>query len=74
MSTVEAVLMVDETDTPTVQVGQKALLNIDAYPARTFDGLVTEVGNSPILRTTRTSGPLKPSSAFRGSTERSGRP
>jgi HlyD family secretion protein len=50
MSTVQAVLMVDETDTPAVQVGQKALLNIDAYPGRTFDGLVTEVGNSPILR------------------------
>jgi HlyD family secretion protein len=50
MSTVEAVLMVDETDTPTVQIGQKALLNIDAYPGRTFDGLVTEVGNSPILK------------------------
>ncbi len=50
MSTVEAVLMVDETDTPTVQLGQKALLNIDAYPGRTFDGLVREVGNSPILK------------------------
>jgi HlyD family secretion protein len=50
MSTVEAVLMVDETDTPSVQLGQKALLAIDAYPGRTFDGLVTEVGNSPILR------------------------
>ena len=50
MSTVQAVLMVDETDTPSIQVGQKALLSIDAYPARTFEGLVTEVGNSPILR------------------------
>lgn len=50
MSTVEAVLMVDETDTPTVQVGQKALLNIDAYGGRTFNGVVTEVGNSPILK------------------------
>ena len=50
MSTVEAVLMVDETDTPTVQVGQKTLLGIDAYPGRPFEGLVTEVGNSPILR------------------------
>lgn len=50
MSTVEAVLMVDETDTPTVQLGQRALLSIDAYPGRTFDGLVTEVGNSPILK------------------------
>jgi HlyD family secretion protein len=48
MSTVQAVLMVDETDTPSVQVGQKALLQVDAYPGRTFDGVVTEVGNSPI--------------------------
>jgi HlyD family secretion protein len=50
MSTVEAVLMVDETDTPTVRIGQKALLDIDAYPGRTFEGLVTEIGNSPILK------------------------
>ena len=50
MSTVQAVLMVDETDTPSIEVGQKALLSIDAYPGRTFEGLVTEVGTSPILR------------------------
>jgi HlyD family secretion protein len=50
MSTVQAVLMVDETDTPSIEVGQKALLSIDAYPGRTFEGLITEVGNSPILR------------------------
>ena len=50
MSTVQAVLMVDETDTPSVVVGQKALLTIDAYSGRTFEGEVVEVGNSPILR------------------------
>jgi HlyD family secretion protein len=50
MSIVQAVLMVDETDTPTVQVGQKALLTIDAYGGKTFQGIVTEVGNSPILK------------------------
>jgi HlyD family secretion protein len=50
MASVQAVLMVDETDTPTVQVGQKAVLQIDAYPGRTFEGLVTEVGHSPILK------------------------
>jgi HlyD family secretion protein len=50
MSSVQAVLMVDETDTPNVQVGQRALLLIDAYPGQTFDGVVTEVGQSPILR------------------------
>lgn len=50
MSSVLAVLMVDETDTPTVQVGEKALLTIDAYPGQTFEGAITEVGHSPILR------------------------
>jgi HlyD family secretion protein len=48
MSTVQAVLMVDETDTPSIAVGQKALLSMDSYPDRRFDGIVTEVGSSPI--------------------------
>jgi HlyD family secretion protein len=50
MSEVEAVMMVDETSVPEVKVGQKANLNIDAYPNRTFEGLVTEVGSSPIAK------------------------
>jgi len=50
MSTVQAVLMVDETDTPNIAVGQKALLTLDSYPGRKFDGVVTEVGHSPIQR------------------------
>jgi HlyD family secretion protein len=50
MSSVLAVLMVDETDTTNVQVGQRALLTIDAYQGKTFEGLVTEVGSSPILK------------------------
>jgi HlyD family secretion protein len=50
LSSVLAVLMVDETDTTTVQVGQKALLTIDAYQGQTFAGVVTEVGSSPILK------------------------
>jgi len=49
MATVEAVMMVDETDVPNVKIGQKALVNVDAYPNHPFDGLVTEVGSSPIL-------------------------
>ena len=44
MSTVQAVLMVDETDTPNIAVGQKAMLTLDSYPGRKFDGVVTEVG------------------------------
>jgi HlyD family secretion protein len=50
MSTVQAVLMVDETDTPSIAVGQKAMLALDSYPGRKFDGEVTEVGHSPIQR------------------------
>jgi len=31
-------------------VGQKAMLALDSYPGRKFDGEVTEVGHSPIQR------------------------
>jgi HlyD family secretion protein len=51
MSVVEAVIEVDETDMPAVKLGQKAKVTIDAYPNKTFDGLVTEAGSSPISRT-----------------------
>ena len=50
MSVVEAVMEVDETDIPSVKVGQRATVTIDAYPNKTFPGLVTEVGSSPIKR------------------------
>jgi HlyD family secretion protein len=49
MSVVETELEVDETSVPAVRVGQEARIRIDAYPNRTFQGLVTEVGGSPIL-------------------------
>jgi len=52
MSVVEAEVEVDETSIPSVTVGQEALVRIDAYPNRTFTGVVTEVGNSPILAAT----------------------
>ena len=48
MGEVEAVMMVDETSVPQVKVGQTASLSIDAYPNRTFQGVVTDVGSSPI--------------------------
>lgn len=51
MASVEAVLMVDETDVPSVRVAQKALLSIEAYPDRAFEGTVTQVENSPISKT-----------------------
>jgi HlyD family secretion protein len=51
MSDVEAVMMVDETSTPQVKVGQTAELTIDAYPGKKFKGVVTDVGSSPIPKT-----------------------
>jgi HlyD family secretion protein len=48
MSVIEAEVEVDETDIPTVVLGQEARVTIDAVPDRTFRGRVTEIGNSPI--------------------------
>jgi HlyD family secretion protein len=48
MSVIEAEVEVDETDIPTVSLGQTAKITIDAVPDRTFSGRVTEIGNSPI--------------------------
>jgi HlyD family secretion protein len=50
MSAVEAEMEVDETSIPAVKVGQDAQVRVDAYPNRTFDGVVTEVGSSPLLQ------------------------
>lgn len=48
MSILEAEVEVDETDIPTVQLGQTAKVTIDALPGQTFTATVTEIGNSPI--------------------------
>lgn len=51
MSVVETELEVDETSIPNVKTGQEAVVRIDAYPNQAFSGVVTEVGSSPLLRT-----------------------
>jgi len=51
MSIIEAEVEVDETDIPGVKIGQKAVIRIDAVPNQSFNGKVTEVGNSPIQAT-----------------------
>ena len=48
MSVVEAEMEVDETSIPSVALGQEARVRLDAYPNRTFRGVVTEVGSSPM--------------------------
>ncbi len=51
MSAIQAEIEVDETDIPTVALGQTAVVTIDAVPNRSFKGRVTEIGNSPIQTT-----------------------
>jgi HlyD family secretion protein len=51
MSKVEAEMEVDEASIPAVKVGQEAQVRIDAYPNQVFQGVVTEVGGSPIAQT-----------------------
>ncbi len=48
MSVIEAEVEVDETDIPNVSLGQRAKVTIDAVEGKTFNGRVTEIGNSPI--------------------------
>lgn len=51
MSVIQAEVEVDETDIPTLKLGQPARVTIDAMPGQTFTGKVTEIGNSPIQAT-----------------------
>jgi HlyD family secretion protein len=51
MSKVEAEMEVDEASIPSVRLEQTAQVRIDAYPNQVFDGVVTEVGGSPIVKT-----------------------
>jgi HlyD family secretion protein len=40
---------IDEADIGEVKVHERALFTVNAYPDRTFDGVVTEVRNSPVV-------------------------
>jgi len=51
LSVIEAEVEVDETDIPSIQLGQLAEVTIDALPDQIFTGIVTEIGNSPIQAT-----------------------
>jgi HlyD family secretion protein len=48
LTEMEAEVEVDETEVVFIRVGQEAVITLDAYPDSTFEGLVTEVGNSAI--------------------------
>jgi HlyD family secretion protein len=48
LSEIEAEVRVDETEVVMVKPGQPAVVRLDARPDTTFNGVVTEVGNSAI--------------------------
>jgi len=48
LSQIEAEVLVDETEVIYVKVGQPAKVTLDAHPDTTFQGVVTEVGNSAV--------------------------
>lgn len=54
LSIMQAELEVDETDVGSLAMGQKATVSVDAFPNKKFEGTVTEIGNSPILKTDAT--------------------
>lgn len=54
LSIMQAELEVDETDIGNLQIGQKGTVTVDAYPGKKLEGEVSEIGNSPILKTTGT--------------------
>lgn len=56
MSVLETEVEVDETDIPSVAIGQPARITIDAVPNRVFRGRVTEIGNSPVQAAQNTGG------------------
>jgi HlyD family secretion protein len=53
MSIIQAEVEVDETNIPSLIIGQPAKITVDALPDRTFKGHVTEIGNSPIQTATQ---------------------
>ncbi len=52
MSQITAEVKVDETDIVNVKLGQPATITVDAIPNKTFQGHVSEIGNTAILRST----------------------
>jgi len=52
VSVITAEVKVDETDIVNVKLGQPAEVTIDAIPKTLFKGVVTEIGNNAMLRST----------------------
>jgi HlyD family secretion protein len=52
MSVITAEVKVDETDIVNVNMGQPAEITVDAIPKKVFNGVVTEIGNNAMVRST----------------------
>jgi len=52
LSVITAEVKVDETDIVNVKLGQPAEVTIDAIPNQTFKGVVSEIGDNAIVRST----------------------
>ena len=52
MSVITSEVRVDETDIVNVHLGQSAEVTIDAIPHRVFHGVVSEIGDNAIVRST----------------------
>jgi HlyD family secretion protein len=51
-SVITAEVKVDETDIVNVKLGQSVEVSIDAIPKKKFNGIVTEIGDNALLRST----------------------
>jgi RND family efflux transporter MFP subunit len=49
-TSMEVDINIDEMDVPSVEAGQRAIINIDALPGTTLNGAVTSVGTAPDAR------------------------
>ena len=50
MAVITAEVKIDETDIVSVKLGQAAKVTIDAIPKKSFAGVVTEIGENAIVR------------------------
>jgi HlyD family secretion protein len=56
MTVLETKVKVDETDVSRIQLGDSAIVQLDAFPDTTFLGKVVEISNSSVKGTTTTTG------------------
>lgn len=64
LSVMEAKIKVDETDVPSITIGDSAAVRIDAFPGQIFAGRVTRIANSAIQTAASAAGAAEQSVDF----------